>query len=510
MRLFLTLTAVAALCACGNDRTSNNTGDAAGAAGAGDPGEQGAGPGDSDGDGVGAGGQQDGGGGGAGEGEGEAGGEAGGGDDAGDVCEFTAQECPEDLPKAFTYSYRTADCVSISFDYIAAPQPGLRPVILLLHEGIRGFRRNWEEPGVDHFIDSLRCAGYTVINADLRGHLQSKNRLCQGWPGENCEAAVGCVSGVCGDDGRCADPESCDAQAETPECAPEGTGCDPWGRCLQEVEKDEDTLSAQRFSNADWEKVAGDIASMFEFFDILANLERTYVFGEDGNTTGVQDELDQTDFPELATAFQEAGFEPNGLDVEIGFFVRINIGGQDRNYSIRSVAGNIMTFRSDKEGDWGPTDNEDGFYATTPLTEELTTHPWLLMQRANLPFDPERFGIIAPGLGGNAALRYAAREDSRSRATVVLSPVLAGADGLEQRHLRELAGAVEFGGVLALAGSENERGVSALEALEEPANAKVQTQLVRGVTTAGIALVEDVGVTNDIKCWLQSQFDQVE
>ena len=168
-----------------------------------------------------------------------------------------------------------------------------------------------------------------------------------------------------------------------------------------------------------------------------------------------------------------------------------------------------MTFRSDKDGDWGADDNADGFFSVTPLTEVLEAHPWLLMQRANLPFDPERFAIIAPGLGGNAALRYAAREDSRSRATVVLSPVLAGADGLQQRHLRELAGAVEFGGVLALAGAENERGMRALESIAEPANPNVVTQKIRGVTTAGIPLVEDVQVTNDIKCWMDQQFAKV-
>ena len=504
MRLLLTLTAVAALSACGNERSSTPAADAGG--GGGDAGggaggdEQGAGAGD----GEGAEGE------GEGEGEGEAaGGEAGEGGAEGDECVFVPQECPEDLPRPNTYSYKTADCVSVSFDYYPAPQPGLRPVVLLMHDGIRGFRRNWEDPGVDHFIDSLRCEGYTVINADLRGHLQSKKRLCLGWPGENCDDADQCVSSICGENGRCEDPASCDPQADDPECPKRGLECDPWGRCLQEVEKDEEVLSAQRFSKEDWAMVAGDIASMFEFFDILANLERTYVYGEDSKTTGVQDELDQTDFLGLATAFQEAGFEPNGLDVDLGFFVRLNVAGDVRDYSIRSVAGNIMTFRSDKADDWSDSENEDGFYSTTPLTEEFEEHPWLLMQRANLPFDPERFAIIAPGLGGNAALRYAAREDSRSRATVVLSPVLAGPDGLQQRHLREIAGDVEFGAVLVMAGAENERGVSALESIAEPQNPNVQTRTIRGVAAAGIPLVSDVAITNDIKCWMEQQFDKV-
>ena len=211
-----------------------------------------------------------------------------------------------------------------------------------------------------------------------------------------------------------------------------------------------------------------------------------------------------------------SGLDRNDIGVDIGVFLRIPVDGEPRDYSIRQTAifdpeaegdarQTLIRVRSDKEDDWGPRENDEGFYTTTPLTEELSELPWEIRLKRNLPFDPERVAVMGAGLGANGALRYAGREDALTQTTILLSPRLGASDDLGRGDMRGLATAVARGDVLAFAATEDRMGMDALRELDKAENDRIVTREVGGSRALGVPLAAEPGVLPEIVMWIRER-----
>jgi len=423
------------------------------------------------------------------------------------------EPCPDEYPDRAKAAFQTDDCINIWFDYYPAPQDGLRPVVVLLHEGLSDTRRDWERK-VPGLVETLQCAGYWVFLADLRGHLESKQKVCVGAPGETCEAPERCQSGVC-DEGHCGQPAACDPMAEEPTCT-EGLECNMWGLCVQAVEPLRRHVDPRDFEPEDWYRVADDVAAVIDALDGLARKTVEFESGAAGHTTDKPGEFVIPDGGLLDSAVENSELDRNDIPVEIGVFLRIPVDGETKDYSIRkTVVPNPdapeeervtqMTLRSNNPGDWPGGEDGEGFYETEPLDLDLEDVPWEIRLKRNLPFDPERVAIMGAGLGADGALRYAARPDSKAAGTILLSPRIDSSDELSRRDFRDLAGAVTQGSVLALAGSEDPMGSKAVGEMAKVENERIETNLVGGSLARGIPLAAEPGVLREIKNWMRDR-----
>jgi len=102
--------------------------------------------------------------------------------------------------------------------------------------------------------------------------------------------------------------------------------------------------------------------------------------GLSANTSGIDDNLIVDSNP--SAALQAVGIDPTlPIDVDEDLFVELDVttasGSSLRNYNVSAVSGVSITFRTT----FGATENIDGFFTVTPLTETLINADWSLKVR---------------------------------------------------------------------------------------------------------------------------------